>query len=63
MVLAQDTHSGLYLQPGCQMLDGSQALAYARSRYYEEWIDGEWQRTAAPTSGASSASSCSSAPP
>ena len=42
-VQAQDTHSGLNLQPGCQILDGSQALAYARSRHYEEWKDGEWQ--------------------
>jgi LCP family protein required for cell wall assembly len=44
MVAAQDTHSGLYLDPGCTNLNGSQALAYARSRYYEEWIDGDWQR-------------------
>jgi LCP family protein required for cell wall assembly len=42
MHAAQDLHSGLRLNPGCQRLDGSQALAYARSRYYEEWIDGEW---------------------
>ena len=40
--MAQDTHSGLLLNPGCQVLNGSQALAYARSRHYEEWIDGEW---------------------
>jgi LCP family protein required for cell wall assembly len=44
VVPAQDTHSGLYLDPGCTNLNGSQALAYARSRYYEEWIDGDWQR-------------------
>ena len=43
-VPAQDLHSGLHLEPGCQVLNGSQALAYARSRYYEEWIDGDWQR-------------------
>lgn len=43
MVPAQDTRSGLYLEAGCTNLDGSQALAYARSRYYEEWIDGDWQ--------------------
>jgi LCP family protein required for cell wall assembly len=41
---AQDLHSGLRLNPGCQNLNGSQALAYARSRYYEEWIDGDWKR-------------------
>ena len=40
---AQDAHSGLRLDPGCTNVDGSQALAYARSRYYEEWRDGEWQ--------------------
>ena len=34
--------------PGCGWtraapnLDGSMALAYARSRHYEEWIDGDW---------------------
>jgi LCP family protein required for cell wall assembly len=44
LVTAQDLHSGLHLNPGCTNLDGSMALAYARSRYYEEWIDGEWQR-------------------
>ncbi|MET0145985.1 MAG: LCP family protein [Ilumatobacteraceae bacterium] len=43
LVAAQDTHSGLRLDPGCTNLDGSQALAYARSRYYEEWVDGDWQ--------------------
>ncbi len=25
------------------MLDGTQALAYARSRHYQEFIDGDWQ--------------------
>ena len=44
MVPAQDTHSGLRLDAGCTNLDGAMALAYARSRYYEEWIDGDWQR-------------------
>jgi LCP family protein required for cell wall assembly len=39
---AQDTNSGLALQPGCQTLDGRMALAYARSRSYQEWRDGEW---------------------
>ena len=34
---------GSDLNPGCQNLDGTQALAYARSRHYEEFIDGEWQ--------------------
>jgi LCP family protein required for cell wall assembly len=40
---AQDEHTGLHLNPGCQKLDGTQALAYARSRHYEEFIDGEWR--------------------
>jgi LCP family protein required for cell wall assembly len=37
---ARDTHSGLALEPGCQTLDGVMALAYARSRYYQE-LDGD----------------------
>jgi LCP family protein required for cell wall assembly len=33
-----------YKQPsGCHVLDGEQALAYARSRTWEEFRDGEWQ--------------------
>ena len=40
----RDTNSGLHQDPGCNVLDGEQALAYARSRYYEEWRDGEWQQ-------------------
>ena len=39
---AQDDHSGLSLQPGCQTLDGGMALAYARSRNYREWREGDW---------------------
>jgi LCP family protein required for cell wall assembly len=39
---ARDTHSGLAIQPGCQRLDGVQALAFARSRYYEEWDGEQW---------------------
>jgi LCP family protein required for cell wall assembly len=41
-VPAQDTHSGLRLDPGCTNVNGSQALAYARSRHYQEWTDGKW---------------------
>ena len=40
---ARDIHSGLNLQPGCQTLNGDMALAYARSRYYEEWDGTDWQ--------------------
>jgi LCP family protein required for cell wall assembly len=39
---ARDEHSGLVLNPGCQTLDGVMALAYARSRYYEEWDGTDW---------------------
>ena len=39
---ARDIHSGLNLQPGCQTLNGDMALAYARSRYYEEWNGTDW---------------------
>jgi LCP family protein required for cell wall assembly len=41
---ARDTHSGLDVPAaGPVTLDGTQALAYVRSRYYEELIDGAWQ--------------------
>ena len=39
---AEDINSGLVLQPGCQTLDGRMALAFARSRHYRAWRDGEW---------------------
>ncbi|MDQ3739073.1 MAG: LCP family protein, partial [Actinomycetota bacterium] len=39
----KDDASGLNLQPGCHTLNGEQALQYARSRQYEEFIDGEWR--------------------
>jgi LCP family protein required for cell wall assembly len=40
---AQDTNSGLSVtQTGPVQLNGEQALAYVRSRYYQELIDGEW---------------------
>jgi LCP family protein required for cell wall assembly len=41
---AKDDHSGLSLpEAGPNKLDGSQALAYVRSRYYEEFINGRWR--------------------
>jgi LCP family protein required for cell wall assembly len=40
---AQDENTGLRLDPTCQVLDGAQALAYARSRHYEQFIDGDWR--------------------
>jgi LCP family protein required for cell wall assembly len=39
----RDKNTGLDQQPGCNHLDGVQALQYARSRYYEEFRDGGWQ--------------------
>ena len=39
---ARDANSGLAVEAGYQLLDGSQALAYARSRHYEEQRDGDW---------------------
>lgn len=41
---ARDTHSGLDIpNAGKVHLDGTQALAYVRSRYYEQLIDGQWE--------------------
>jgi len=41
---ARDTHSGLAVEKsGKVRLDGTQALAYVRSRYYEELVDGTWR--------------------
>ena len=39
----RDLHTGLNLQPGCQKLNGVQSLAFARSRYYEEFREGAWR--------------------
>ncbi|MFP3901348.1 MAG: LCP family protein [Acidimicrobiia bacterium] len=40
---ARDQRSGLTIrETGCTTLGPTQALAYVRSRYYEERIDGEW---------------------
>jgi LCP family protein required for cell wall assembly len=40
---AQDTESGLFVtETGPVELNGEQALAFVRSRYYQELIDGEW---------------------
>jgi len=41
---ARDGNSGLSLPTAGRVhLDGSQALAYVRSRYYEEFVDGKWR--------------------
>ena len=39
---ARDRQTGLVLPEGCVTLDPDQALAYVRSRHYEERIDGDW---------------------
>lgn len=40
---ARDTNTGLNVEsPGCINLEGEQALAFVRSRYYEIAVDGEW---------------------
>lgn len=40
---ARDPKSGLDVDPGRATLDGAQALAYVRSRQYQELVDGEWK--------------------
>jgi LCP family protein required for cell wall assembly len=41
---AKDAYSGLNITtPGCQLLNGAQALAVARSRHYEYYANGYWQ--------------------
>ena len=40
---ARDLSSGFRADAGTQTLNGSMALAYARSRHYQELIDGSWK--------------------
>jgi LCP family protein required for cell wall assembly len=40
---ARDEKSGLNVEAGVQTLNGEQALAYVRSRKYQEFRDGEWK--------------------
>jgi LCP family protein required for cell wall assembly len=39
----RDFNTGLDQQPGCHTLDGVESLQYARSRYFEQFRDGEWR--------------------
>jgi LCP family protein required for cell wall assembly len=39
---ARDLKSGLAVEAGTRVVDGATALAYARSRTYEEFRDGQW---------------------
>ena len=42
--VTKKTLTGLDIpQPGCVRLDGDQALAYVRSRHFQQLIDGTWQ--------------------
>lgn len=40
---ARDSKSGLDVAAGTEILDGEQALAFARSRHYQENRDGSWR--------------------
>lgn len=40
---SRDRHTGLFMRPGCTELDGVKALAYARSRHFEQKVDGQWR--------------------
>lgn len=41
---ARDQKTGLNIgTAGCVQLNGDQALAYVRSRYYESFVDGQWR--------------------
>jgi LCP family protein required for cell wall assembly len=39
---SRDRHTGLFMRQGCSTLDGVKALAYARSRHFEQKVDNEW---------------------
>jgi len=39
----RDKNTGLDQQPGCHVLDGVESLQFARSRYFEEFRDGQWR--------------------
>ena len=41
---ARDSYSGLNItKAGCVQLNGDQALAFVRSRYYQSFVDGKWK--------------------
>lgn len=48
---ARDLKSGFRVDAGAQTLDGEMALAYARSRSYQELHDGSWQSVSADDIG------------
>lgn len=48
----RDVNTGLNItEPGCHILGGVQALAYARSRHYEEYRDDKWHEDPASDLG------------
>ncbi len=48
----RDVSTGLNItEPGCHVLDGVQALAYARSRHYEEYRNDQWHEDPASDLG------------
>jgi LCP family protein required for cell wall assembly len=48
----RDVNTGLNItEPGCHVLGGVQALAYARSRHYEEYRDDKWHEDPASDLG------------
>lgn len=48
----RDVNTGLDItEPGCHVLDGMQALAYSRSRHYEEFREGDWHEDPASDLG------------
>jgi LCP family protein required for cell wall assembly len=40
---SRDRHTGLFMKQGCSTLDGVKALAYARSRHFEQKVDNDWR--------------------
>jgi LCP family protein required for cell wall assembly len=48
---ARDSKSGLDVAAGTDLLDGDDALAYARSRHYQENINGSWRSVEASDIG------------
>jgi LCP family protein required for cell wall assembly len=40
---SRDKHTGLFMKAGCSTLDGVEGLAYARSRFFEQKVDGDWE--------------------
>ena len=47
---ARDAFSLLNVGPGCQLLTGAPALAFARSREYEYFLNGSWHYQVSPES-------------